>query len=387
MTRRQVRGDLTRTEILALLGAAGPLGRAEIAHRLGLGAATVTEHTRRLLAEGFLRELPPRTSGTGRPRVPLQLVPDAAHVLGVRIAVDHLAGVVVGLDGQIVDEFRLPLRIADAPVPLLVETLLREIDARRDTTPVRGIGVAVPGMTDPESGVVRLSGIMGWRELPLGRELSCRLPVPVLVDNDLRASTTAELLFGMGRERDDFLVLGIGDGLGLGVVLGRSVQCGADGSSGEFGHLPVDPAGPRCTCGNRGCLQALAGQSALVEQARRAGVSGLGEGLPGLVGAAERGEPAVLGILAEAGALLGRCVAGVVNVLAVKAVKVIGEGHVLWPFLGPSFEAAAAAGVIEPLRDPEITVAPWRDIEHARGAACLLLARGSSELKRFSSVD
>ncbi|MFE1951534.1 ROK family protein [Streptomyces sp. NPDC059524] len=373
-------GDLIRTEILALLGAAGPLSRAEIAQQLRVGAATVTDHTRRLITEGFVRELEPHaSSGKGRPPVPLQLVPSAAHVLGLRVAVDHLAGVVVGLDGQITDEFRLPLRVAESPVPLLTRVLQEEIEARRNTTPIRGIGVAVPGMVDPTTGVVRLSAIMDWHDLPLAAELGRSLPMPVLVDNDLRSSTTAELLFGMGRDHDDFLVVGIGDGLGMGVVLERRVQRGADGLSGEFGHMPVDRTGPLCNCGNRGCLQSFVGQTALLDGARRAGVGlGAGDGLAALADAAERGEPAVLSVLDEAGELLGRSVAGVVNILAVKAVKVIGEGLVLWPHLGPAFTAAAVAGAIEPLRDLEITVSPWRDTEHARGAACLLLARSGA---------
>ncbi|MFM9370619.1 ROK family protein [Streptomyces sp. Da 82-17] len=396
MTRRPQHGDLIRTEILALLGSAGPLGRAEIAARLGVGAATVTEHTRRLIGEGFLRELPPHSaSGTGRPRVPLELVSDAAHVLGIRVAVDHLVGTVVRLDGRVVSEFRLPEGVAEAPVRLLTKVVRDEIEARRDSTPIRGVGVAVPGMADPETGVVRLSGIMDWHDLALGTELSRALPVPVLVDNDLRASTTAELLFGMGREHDDFLVLGIGDGLGMGVVLERRVQRGAAGSSGEFGHLPVATDGPACSCGNRGCLQTYVGQSALLDRVRAAGVRLTAEDGPGgptgpvgpaelagLVAAAERGEPEVLRILAEAGALLGRCVAGVVNVLAVKAVKVIGESHVLWPYLGPSFTTAARSGAIEPLKDLSVRVSPWRDTEHARGAACLLLARSGAITRR-----
>ncbi|MEV5550689.1 ROK family transcriptional regulator [Streptomyces sp. NPDC052309] len=378
--QRPAPGDLIQTEILALLGTAGPLSRAEIAQLLRVGTATVTDHTRRLIGEGFIRELKPHaSSGKGRPRVPLQLVPTAAHVLGLRVAIDHLAGVVVGLDGQITDEFRLPLRVAESPVALLTRVLQEQIEARRNTTPIRGVGVAVPGMVDPVSGVVRLSAIMDWHDLPLAAELGRALPVPVLVDNDLRSSTTAELLFGMGRDHDDFLVLGIGDGLGMGVVLERRVQRGADGFSGEFGHLPVDRTGPRCNCGNRGCLQSFVGQTALLERARRAGVElGPGYGLSELADAAERGEPAVLAVLDEAGELLGRSVAGVVNVLAVKAVKVIGESLVLWPHLGPAFTAAAVAGAIEPLRDLEITVAPWRDTEHARGAACLLLARSGA---------
>ncbi|HEY1180189.1 MAG TPA: ROK family transcriptional regulator, partial [Phytomonospora sp.] len=197
------REDLTRTEILALLGA-GPLNRSEIAARLGLGAATVTEHTRRLVALGYVRELAPQVSGPGRPRVPLEVVPDAAYTLGLRVHPTHVVGVLVRLDGSEVDRFELPFDPADDPVSQLADACGRAFAANTDAAAplsrIRGVGVALPGVIDPSTGTVRLSPRLGWTGMPLGSLLAERLPGPVLIDNDTRASTTAELLFGAGRE-------------------------------------------------------------------------------------------------------------------------------------------------------------------------------------------
>lgn len=377
--RSEVRGrdDLTRAEILLLLGSAGPLSRAEVATRLGRGRATVTEHARRLLATGMIRELPAQGGAAGRPRVPLELVPDAGHVLGLRVTVDRVVGAVIRLDGEIVEEFVREAPVSSAGVEGLVRLVAGEFEAR-SSYPLHGVGVALPGVVDPRTGTVRMSATLGWRDADLGAALGARIDVPVLVDNDLHASTTAELLFGMGRDHDDFLVLGIGDGVALGMVLDRRVHRGPDGTAGELGHTPIEPDGPLCNCGNRGCLQAFVSSDALIAQAREAHLIGPRAGLAGLVRVAADGTPDAVGLLRQAGERLGRSIAGMVNVLAVPAVKVIGESHVLWPYLEPGFTTATDASLLPPLHDLEIRVGPWRDIEHARGAASLVLAHGNA---------
>ncbi|MFD7160589.1 ROK family protein [Kribbella sp. NPDC059898] len=377
--RSEARGrdDLTRAEILLLLGSAGPLSRAEIATRLGRGRATVTEHARRLLAAGMVRELPAQAGSAGRPRVPLELVPDAGHVLGLRVTVDRVVGAVIRLDGEIVEEFVREAPVRSAGVDGLVEIVEEEF-AARSSYPLHGVGVALPGVVDLGTGAVRMSATLGWRDADLGATLARRIDVPVLVDNDLHASTTAELLFGMGRDHDDFLVLGIGDGVALGMVLDRRVHRGPDGTAGELGHTTIDPAGPLCNCGNRGCLQAFVSSDALIAQARADHLIGPRAGLGGLRRSAAEGTPGAVDLLHEAGERLGRAVAGVVTVLAVRAVKVIGESHILWPYLEPGFTSATNASLLPPLHDLEVRVKPWREIEHARGAASLLLAHGEA---------
>lgn len=379
---RPARDDLTRAEILALLGSNGPTSRAEIATRLGIAGATVTAHARRLLSEGFIREEAARTAGTGRPRVPLGLVADAAHVLGLRVTSDRVLGVVVGLDGCVVDEFAVTVDIRTDPIGQLTAIVVDQLEVHHDLT-FLGVGVAVPGVVEPGSGMVRLSGTMCWKDVPLGSELGDRVPVPVLIDNDLHASTTAELLFGLGRDHDDFLVLGLDKGIGLGIVLNRQVHRGPEGTAGEFGHIPVEPEnGPSCTCGARGCLRTFASEVAIVQAARERGVIRPDEGVHSLVGAIEQSEPAAIRMMEQIGRMLGYRIAGVVNVLAVRAITVTGGLTVLWPYLAPPFTASVRASILPPMRALETTMTPWRETAHARGAACLLLASGGMLSRR-----
>jgi predicted NBD/HSP70 family sugar kinase len=383
--RNSHRDDLTRIEILALLGNTGPLNRSEIAERLGLGPATVTEHTRRLVAGGYLLELPPLVAGVGRPRVPLSVQPDAAYTVGLRVSTTHVVRVAVRLDGTVVRQDTEPFAPDRDPIGQLAGLAGGLIDAPDLGGRVRGVGVALPGLINPTTGTVTMSPRLGWADLPLGTLLGERLAVPVLVDNDLRASTTTELLFGTGRAHDDFLVLGIGDGIGMGIVLDRRIHRGRNGYGGEFGHLQVVPDGPRCLCGARGCLDAVAGSAAIVRTAVARGL--LAPPAPGgrqatatdleAIRLAAADSAGLRALLAELGGVLGRAVAGVVNLLAVRAVTVIGESHVLWPYLEPGFRAATDTGVLAPLRDLKIMVRPWHDSAHARGAASLALARGN----------
>jgi predicted NBD/HSP70 family sugar kinase len=383
--RNSHRDDLTRIEILALLGNSGPLNRSEIADRLGLGPATVTEHTRRLVAGGYLLELPPLVAGVGRPRVPLSVQPDAAYTVGLRVNSAHVVRVAVRLDGTVVRQDTEPFEPSRDPIDQLAGLATGLIEAPDLGGRVRGVGVALPGLINPTTGTVRMSPRLGWTDLPLGPLLGAELPVPVLVDNDLRASTTTELLFGTGRRHDDFLVLGIGEGIGLGIVLDRRIHRGRDGFGGEFGHIQVVPDGPECLCGARGCLDAVAGSAAIVREATARGLlparpaAGRTSTVADLesVRLAAADSAGLRALLADLGTILGRAVAGVVNLLAVRAVTVIGESHVLWPYLEPGFRAATATGVLAPLRDLEVMVRPWHDSAHARGAASLALARGN----------
>lgn len=375
------REDLVRTEILALLGRE-PLNRSQIAARLRLGAATVTEHTRRLLALEYLRELSPQANGPGRPRVPLAVVPDAAYTLGLRVHPTHLVGVLVRLDGSEVERFQFPFNMDEDPVEQLIAACT-EVLARPGTGErIRGIGVALPGMIDPVTGTVRISPRLGMTDVELGPILSARLPVPVLIDNDTRASTSAELFYGTGRDHDDFLVLAIGDGVGMGVVLGRRVHHGPEGVAGEFGHIPIDPQGPPCMCGNHGCLEVYAADYSIARRARKRGLAAQDPSPEELYRHAVDDRAGYRELLADTGALLGRAVAGVVNVLAVRALAVIGESHILWPYLEPGFTPAMDASVVTPLRGLDVRVRPWDDSAHARGAASLVLAASLADPPR-----
>ena len=135
-------------------------------------------------------------------------------------------------------------------------------------TPPVGVGVGVAGQVEKDSGIVKFAPNLDWRDVPLQEELQRSVGLPVIVTNDVRAATWGEWLHGAGRGCDDILCMFVGTGIGGGVVSGGQMLSGCNNTAGEVGHITVDLNGPICTCGNRGCLEALAGGWAITRQAR-----------------------------------------------------------------------------------------------------------------------
>ena len=366
--------DWTRTALLALLGQRGPMSRAAIAEELEVSPATVTQLTRRLLAQGMVEELTAAPSRGGRPGTLLGLVGSAGRAIGVKVAVDHVAVVDVQLDGTVLSRQAMAFDALAPDVPGRLATLLSGVVAGDTGVPLLGVGVGVPGVVDtPDAGNVE-AAVLGWSKVPLGRHLRGALGLPVLVENDVNAVAIAERLYGRGRSRRDFLVLTIGRGVGLAVVIDGGLYRGAHGGAGEFGHFPVAPDGPRCACGNHGCLEAFVGEDALVATARAAGVLTRRQGVRRLRTLAASGNAKACAIYADAGMLLGRATAALANVLNPEAVLVLGEGTTAWASWSASFQASFEQHALASTRTTPIEVEPWEDDRWAQGAAALVLA-------------
>lgn len=368
------RGDLTRTAILALLGTVGPLSRTEIARELDVSPATVTQLTRELIGSGMLEELDLKPSRGGRPAQRLGLVGDAGRALGVKVTADHLVLVDVRLDGEVLGSWERPFDPA-SPDALgdLGDAVASVLGGLEEGPRLLGIGIGVPGSVDDQGVGTVNAPTLGWQAMPVGERLRRRLHLPVLVENDVNALAAAERLYGRGRTHPDFLVLTVGRGVGAAIVADGRVYRGARGGAGEFGHLPVDPDGPVCGCGARGCLEALVGAAGLL--ARSAARPGAGfDSVAELGAAAERGDAVAREVFAEAGGILGRATAGLINVIDPEVVVVLGEGTAEWPFWQPGFDRAVRAHLYPGRRDISIEVEGWDDTSWAQGAAALVLA-------------
>lgn len=365
-------GDATRAGVVALLGRRGPLSRAEIAERLGLSPAAITQVIRRLLAQGLVSELGRRPSQGGRPATLVGLVPGAGHALGVQVAHEHVSGVLTQLDATIVDRFHEPFDpAAPGAVDRLAELIGRQLErARRRRLPVLGVGVAVPGVVDPVSGTLRMSVRLGWTGTPLAARLRAALGVPVLVDNDISAITAVERLYGPGADCRDFLLVAAGQGVGMGIVVDGAPYRGAAGAAGEFGHLPLIPDGLPCVCGNRGCLETVLSTEAIGRRAVELGLAATPN--PDALRTAAA-DPRMRELLAAAGTAFGRALAGVVNLLGPDAVVVIGELVTLWDHVAPAFHAALRDCLLPCVADTRIDVRPWDDSIIAVGAAGIVL--------------
>ncbi len=368
------RTDVNRTAILAHLGAHGPASRADLARRLSVSPALITQLSRDLLADGLIEELDHASSGGGRPARMLGLVSRTASSIGVKVAPDHIAFVEVGIDGSVL---RSTTEAFDAVSPLAISGLVERVGAfidSGDDSRVLGVGVGLPG-TVLEQGVgVVDSTQLRWNQVPLGATLRRALDLPVVVENNVNALSVAEKLFGQGRDSEDFLVVTIGNGVGAGVVAGGSILRGTAGGAGDIGHVPVVEDGPLCQCGNHGCLEAVVGQGALLAAGRAAGVLDTADGIDRLRAAADAGDERAQRIYADAGRILGRALAGVVNVLDPELVVLLGEGVEAWAHWAGTFEPALRASLVPGKRGVAVVVESWQDDRWAQGAAALVLA-------------
>src|SRR2546421_2861738 len=240
--------DLNRAAIFKLIGSSGPIARAQIARQLGLSPATVTAVPRELLEQGLVRVVARSQARRGRPALLLEVVGGAAAAFGAKVAPDHVVGVRVDLEGEVLERFEEPF---DAAAPNAVERLGDLLggwlEAAGTAEPLLGIGLGVSGVVDGVQGTLD-SPLLGWRDVPLARLLAQRLKLSVYVDNDVNTLAVSERLHGRGREVDHFVTVTIGRGVGLGIVAGGDIYRGFGGGAGEFGHTTAILGGPACSC-------------------------------------------------------------------------------------------------------------------------------------------
>ncbi|MCM2413921.1 MULTISPECIES: ROK family transcriptional regulator [unclassified Streptomyces] len=249
--------------VLDLLRVAGERGisRLELAERTGLTPQAVSKITARLRAEGLVAEAGHRASTGGKPRTVLRLVPEAGHAVGLHLDRDGLTVVLVDLAGAVAASSTAPLDFG-APADEVVAAAAGAVAAVRgdDTRPVLGVGAAVPGPLDHRGGVLhRVTGFPQWDGYRLGDALAALTGLPVVIDKDTNAAAFGLALqaAGDGAGDGDFAYLHLGTGLGAGLVLGGALHRGARTGAGEFGHQTVQLDGVLCSCGGRGCIEAL----------------------------------------------------------------------------------------------------------------------------------
>ncbi len=319
----------------------GGISRAELARRIGRSRAAVSTIVNDFLRQGILIEVGQGASAGGRRAVLLQLNPARGYLIGVDLGVTHYGLLITDLAGQVRYEVSRPWQIADGPRPCLdaVRQLVQE-SLSAAGVPLQAVlacGVGVPGPINIRlGGVVNPPVMPGWDGYPIRAELEGAWNCPVYLENDANLGALGEWTFGAGRDTEMLVYIKVGSGVGAGVVYQGQIVRGETGSAGEIGHVTVLADGPRCRCGNQGCLEALAGGQALAAQAAEAVQSGVATQLSLLappeqltareVGlAARRGDLVAQQLLSQAGRYLGLSVANLVNLLN-PGLVVVGGG-------------------------------------------------------------
>lgn len=272
-------GGFNDAVVLDAIRRSEQLSRVELAEATGLSGQAISNIVRRLLDAGLVREAGRlRGAGLGKPRTLLELEPTGQYAVGVHLDPSVVTVVLLDLTGEVVA--RRPVdQHADDPGLLIdgiaktIEEVIAASGAPRDR--VTGVGIAAPGPIDVERGVVvDPPNLSTWHLVPLRDELSARTGLPIVLDKDVTAAASAEKWAGHG---GSFVFFYLGTGVGAGLVIGDEVVRGSSSNVGEIGHVIVDPDGPLCYCGRRGCVGEASQPKYLVEQAVRAGV--LAEGI------------------------------------------------------------------------------------------------------------
>jgi glucokinase-like ROK family protein len=334
--------------ILRIVRERGPLAASEIVRVTGLAKSTVSINLDRLLEAGLVREV----TRAGSKRCKLEIDESAGFVLGVDLGQTHLAVGLCNLRAEILERVRIPLLLRrETPEAVLDRTsaLAGELMGRARVDPRRllGIAVGVPGPVDHARGVPVSPPVMpGWDHFPVASHLTGRFGCPVFLDNDVNMMALGERDRGAAQDVDDFMFVKIGTGIGCGLVVRGEIYRGARGAAGDIGHIGLDGDATVCRCGNRGCLEAVAGGEglqALAEAAARDGRSafleqraGRGESLDAAalsLGAAA-GDERCNAVLMESGRRVGDVLAKLVNffnpslIVVGGGVALVGERYI-----------------------------------------------------------
>ena len=196
------------------------------------------------------------------------------NVIGVDMGGTKILSAVIDAEGNILGTAKVPTK-ADEGTSVVIDRIansIRKAINKSNVTPdsIQAVGIGAPGPLDPATGVVIFAPNLGWRDVPLKAELEARVGFPTFVDNDVNVGTLGEHVFGAGRGFQNVVGIFVGTGIGGGIILQGELFHGASKTAGEIGHIIVKAGGPRCGCGTRGCLEAIASRTAMTKQFQKA---------------------------------------------------------------------------------------------------------------------
>ncbi|MFZ0475494.1 MAG: ROK family transcriptional regulator, partial [Halobacillus sp.] len=279
MTTKYTRGSfqlmksMNRSIILNMIREEGPISRAEIAKQTRLTPPTVSNIVKELINTQFVIETTQGMSKGGRKPTLLEINADQFYTLGIDVGTFHMKFVVTNLFGDLKDVTSLPIGNypGNEDILSIMKQGIQELlySGNNDPDKFLGIGVGMHGIVDPEEGISLFAPSFQLRNIPIKEELEKDFNMIVKVENDARTMTLGEYWFGNGNDADNMVGVNVGNGIGAGMMIKGRLFHGENSIAGEIGHVTIDLSGPKCTCGNYGCLQTLAAGPAIAERARK----------------------------------------------------------------------------------------------------------------------
>jgi predicted NBD/HSP70 family sugar kinase len=365
-TARKINRDI----VLELVRTKQPISRADLARQSGLQRSTVSQIIEQLLAESWVCEGRASISARGR-RPTLIRLNEGLVALALDIHPHQVTLAVVDLNGRLIWRSMMPLTTDPAASTQLILEGLTKVKAEFARTSIEGIGISFPGRVDPQTDRLLFAPNLRWREFDLKGLIEKRMKLPVHISNAAIACLLAELTFNHTDGNRDAVLVTTSEGIGAGIFANGSVVTGHEGMAGEFGHIPIDPAGPECACGRRGCWEVFASCRAALRYFRELQPQFRSVSFGELLSLAEDGNPSAAAALEKHAQQIGRGLGLIIAALSPHVIYIAGDVTSAWHRYGPILDKSVAELTIAGT-PPRVVPSRDGDLARLRGAAALV---------------
>ncbi|MBJ3814527.1 ROK family transcriptional regulator [Shimwellia pseudoproteus] len=374
--------QLNSAAVYRLIDLHGPISRIQIAEQSQLAPASVTKITRQLIERGLIKEVDQQASTGGRRAISIVTETRGFQAIGVRLGRYDATITLFDLSAKHLAEehYPLPQRTQETLETALINAISHFIEnCQRKIRELIAISVILPGLVDPDSGIVRYMPHIQVHNWGLVGLLEQRFNITCFVGHDIRSLALAEHYFGATQDCEDSILVRVHRGTGAGILSNGQIFIGRNGNVGEIGHIQIDPLGERCHCGNFGCLETVAANAAIEHRVRQLMEQGYPTRLTPdeckiehICKAANKGDALACEVLEYVGRQLGKAIAIAINLFNPQKVVIAGEITESAKVILPAIERCIAAQALKAFRHDLPVVCSQLDDRSAVGAFALV---------------
>jgi predicted NBD/HSP70 family sugar kinase len=364
---------INRDIVLELIRTSQPLSRADLARRSGLGRSTISQIVEQLISENWVREGAIGVLPRGRRPTLIGLNEDLV-ALAVDIHPRQASVALVDLNGRLLSRSPVPITSDPAASMRLINECMQRMQRTASRKSIEGVGISLPGRINPATQRLIFAPNLKWPDFDIKKSVETRMEMPVLMENDATACLLAELTFARMDGVRDAVLVAVAEGVGTCVLTNGQLVAGHNGMAGEFGHVSMDPNGPRCGCGKNGCWEMYSSSRAAVRYYRELRPKASAIAFPELLNLAEEGDSAAAQALATQAKWIGRGLRIIIAGVSPSTILIAGDLTSAWHRFGPVIEKEAA-GLTLAGSMPAIRPTHEGEIARLRGAAALVFQR------------
>lgn len=369
----EIARDMNRDVVMELIRARQPISRADLARLSGLQRSTVSLIIEELLEEAWIREGAIAKRPRGRRPTMLVLNDDLAMIV-CDIRPTQAIVAVVDLNGRFLSRESLPVHSDPSQAAAQIVDRMKKMKQKHAQKSFEGVGVSMPGRIDPETDELLFAPNLKWPRFDIKKVIERGTGLPVEIGNAANACLLSELWFGRMDGVRNAVLLTISEGIGAGVLANGQLVGGKNGMAGEFGHVLLDPAGPKCACGARGCWEPLASSNAALRYYADMNGSKQVLTIHELIAKAEEGDVHAVAALKKQAQLIGRGMRAIVAALSPEIILITGDVIAAWSWFGPIVEEELAPLILAGT-PPRLVPVEESEVARLRGAAALVLQR------------